>query len=161
MSARILLDTSVIIHLGRLEEPPPEAAEPAVSALTVAELHAGVATAADDRERALRMERLGQVLAEIAVLPFDGLAARAYGEVVASLRRTGRRERARIMDVLIASTAIAHGLALYTVNARDFVGMDGLDVHPLSSIRTRAADDIARGDPEPATSSPADLAGDP
>jgi hypothetical protein len=77
------------------------------------------------------MERLDQVLAEIAVLAFDCLAARAYGDVVASLRRSGRRERARIMDVLIASTAIANGLALYTVNARDFVGIDGLDVHPL------------------------------
>lgn len=91
----VLLDVSVIIHLGRLKEPPPEEAEPTVSSLTVAEFHAGVATAADDRERALRMERLDRVLAEIAVLPFDGLAARAYGDAVASLRpaspRTWRR----------------------------------------------------------------------
>jgi predicted nucleic acid-binding protein len=138
VSARILLDTSVIVHLGRLKEPPPEEAEPTVSTLTVAELHAGVATAADDRQRALRMERLDQVLADIAVLPFDGLAARAYGDVVASLRRSGRRERARIMDVLIASTAIANGLALYTVNAHDFVGIDGLDLHPLEHPDTDA-----------------------
>lgn len=131
MSARILLDTSVVIHLGHLAQPPPEEAEPAVSALTVAELEAGVATAADDRERALRMERLEEVLADVAVVAFDGVAARAYGDVVADLRRSGRRERARTMDLLIAATAIAHGLAFYTVNAGDFVGIDGLDLHAV------------------------------
>ena len=45
---------------------------------------------------------------------------------------------ASTMDVLIASTAIANGLALYTVNARDFVGIDGLDVHPLEHPDTDA-----------------------
>jgi len=131
VSARILLDTSVVIHLGHLAQPPPEEAEAAVSALTVAEIEAGIATAADDRERALRMERLEKMLADLAVVPFDGLAARAYGDVVAALRRSGRRERARTMDLLIAATAMAHGLSLYTVNARDFFGIDGLDLHPL------------------------------
>ena len=131
MSARILLDTSVVIHLGRLAEPPPEQAEPAVSALTVAELEAGIATAADDRERALRMQRLDEVLAELAVVPFDRPAARAYGDVVAALRRAGRSERARTMDLLIAATAVAQGLALYTVNPNDFMGIDGLELHAL------------------------------
>ena len=131
MSARILLDTSVVIHLGHLAQPPPEEAEPAISALTVAELEAGIATAADDRERALRMERLEEVLADLVVVPFDGLAARAYGDVVAALRRSGRRERARTTDLLIAATAVAHGLALYTVNPSDFVAIDGLELHAL------------------------------
>lgn len=131
MSRRILLDTSVVIHLGHLAQPPPEEAEPAISALTVAELEAGVATATDDRERALRMERLEEALADLAVVPFDGMAARAYGDVVAALRRAGRRERARTMDLLIAATAIAHGLALYTVNPSDFVAVDGLDLNAL------------------------------
>ena len=131
MSARILLDTSVVIHLGHLAQPPPEEAEPAISALTLAELEAGIATAADDRERALRMERLEVVLVELTVMPFDGLAARAYGGVVAALRRAGRRDRARTMDLLIAASAVAHGLALYTVNPSDFVGIDGLELHGL------------------------------
>lgn len=131
MSARILLDTSVVIHLGHLAQPPPDEAEPAISALTLAELEAGIATAVDDRERALRMQRLEEVLADLAVVPFDGLAARAYGDVVAALRRAGRRERARTMDLLIAATAVAHGLALYTVNPSDFVGIDGLELHAL------------------------------
>ena len=132
MSERILLDTSVVVHLGRLALAPPDEAETAVSTLTVAELHAGIAAASDDRERALRMERLDHVVAEVVSLPFDGLAARAYGDVVASVRRAGRRERARPMDLLIAATAIAHGLPLYTVNPRDFAGIEGLDVHPLA-----------------------------
>ena len=131
MSARILLDTSVVIHLGRLAEPPPEEAEAAISALTVAELEAGIATAANDRERALRTGRLEAVLVELVVLSFDGLAARAYGDVVAAVRRAGRRERARTMDLLIAATAVANGLALYTINPSDFVGIEGLDLHAL------------------------------
>lgn len=131
MSARILLDTSVVIHLGRLAQPPPEEAEPAISALTVAELEAGIATAADDRERALRMQRLERVVAELTVVPFDGMAARAFGDVVAARRRAGRRERARTMDLLIAATAVAHGLALYTVNPSDFLGIDGLELQAL------------------------------
>ena len=131
MSARILLDTSVVIHLGHLAQPPPEEAEPSISALTLAELEAGIATAADDRERALRMERLEAVLVELTVVPFDGLAARAYGDVVAAFRRAGRRERARTMDLLIAATAVAHALTLYTVNPSDFAGIDGLELHAL------------------------------
>lgn len=131
MSARILLDTSVVIHLGRLASPPSEEAEPAVSAVTVAELEAGIGTARDDRERALRIERLEAVLGNVTVLRFDGIAARAYGDVVVSLRRSGRRERARTIDLLIAATAVAHGLALYTVNPSDFVGIAALDLHPL------------------------------
>lgn len=138
MSGRILLDTSVVIHLGRLAEPPPTEAEPAISALTVAEFEAGIATAREDRERALRIERLEKVLADVAVVPFDGLAARAYGEVVAALRRAGRRERARTMDLLIAATAVANGLPLYTVNPGDFVGIDGLELRAIRHPDTAA-----------------------
>ena len=77
------------------------------------------------------MQRLETVVAELVVLPFDGMAARAYGDVVGALRRAGRRERARTMDLLIAATAVAHGLALYTVNPSDFAGIDGLELHAL------------------------------
>ena len=77
------------------------------------------------------MERLEVVLVGTAVVPSDRLAARAYGDVVAGLRRVGRHERVRTLDLLIAATAVAHGLALYTVNPSDFVGIDGLELHAL------------------------------
>ena len=43
----------------------------------------------------------------------------------------GRKARgARAVDLLIAATALANGLPLYTRNGDDFVGLDGLvDIH--------------------------------
>jgi predicted nucleic acid-binding protein len=70
-------------------------------------------------------------------LPFDATAARAYGRVAASLRRSGRKATARAFDALIAATALANGLDVYTCNPRDFEGIDGLNVvaipHPDDS----------------------------
>lgn len=57
-------------------------------------------------------------------LPFDSEAARAYGRVFAATRASGRTSRARLADLLIASTAAANGLPLYTRNPGDFAGLD-------------------------------------
>jgi predicted nucleic acid-binding protein len=57
-------------------------------------------------------------------LPFDAEAARAYARVFAAIRATGRSSRARVADLLIAATAAANGLPLYTRNPSDFVGLD-------------------------------------
>jgi predicted nucleic acid-binding protein len=40
--------------------------------------------------------------------------------------------RARAYDALIAATAIANGLPLYTGHAKDFEGIPGLDLRPVS-----------------------------
>jgi predicted nucleic acid-binding protein len=61
-------------------------------------------------------------------LPFDGDAARAFGQVAASLRRSGRNTSARAYDVMIAAIAVANELPLYTCNPDDFAGIDGLTV---------------------------------
>ena len=61
-------------------------------------------------------------------LPFDAAAARAFGRVAASLRRAGRKPAARAYDAMIAATAIAHRLPLYTCNPGDFAGIDDLHV---------------------------------
>lgn len=53
-------------------------------------------------------------------MPFDAEAARTYGRVFAAVRAAGRTGRARLADLLIAATAAANGLALYTRNGRDF-----------------------------------------
>jgi len=70
-------------------------------------------------------------------LPFDEACARAYGRVYAAVASTGRKPRGpRAVDLLIAATAIAHGLALFTRNARDLHGIDALleivDASPAS-----------------------------
>jgi predicted nucleic acid-binding protein len=51
---------------------------------------------------------------------------RSYGLVVAAVVREGRKPRTRFADLLIAATAHAHGLDLYTRNRRDFAGLDDL-----------------------------------
>ncbi|MBA3956629.1 MAG: hypothetical protein H0X58_08195 [Acidimicrobiia bacterium] len=61
-------------------------------------------------------------------MPFDAAAARAYGAVAASLRRAGRKPSVRAFDALIAATAMANGLSIYTCNPKDFAGIDGLEV---------------------------------
>ena len=61
-------------------------------------------------------------------MPFDADAARAFGQVAASLRRAGRKTSARAYDAMIAAIAIANDLPLYTSNPGDFAGIDGLDI---------------------------------
>jgi predicted nucleic acid-binding protein len=65
-------------------------------------------------------------------LPFDAAAARAFGRVAASLRRAGRTTSARAYDALIAATALASDLPVYTCNPDDFKGIDGLEVIPVA-----------------------------
>lgn len=101
--------------------------EVAVSALTMAELAAGPHATADPDERARRQDRLQRAEAAFDPLPFDADAARAYGRVVAAVTAAGRRARgARVVDLLIASTALAAALPLYTRNGRDFAALDEL-----------------------------------
>lgn len=124
--ARGLLDTSVVIDLDRLD-PSQLPAEAAVSAITLAELAAGPHATPDAEERARRQDRLQRVEAAFDPLPFDEEAARAYGRVFSSVASAGRKARgARAVDLLIAATALAAGLPLYTRNGEDFRALDGL-----------------------------------
>ena len=54
------------------------------------------------------------------------LVRRSYGLVVAAVGRDGRKPRSRFADLLIAATAHANSLALYTRNGDDFVGLEDL-----------------------------------
>lgn len=123
---RGLLDTSVLIDLDRID-----AAElpitVAVSALSMAELAAGPHATSDPDERGRRQDRLQRAEAAFDPLPFDGQAARAYGRVFASVMATGRKVRGhRAVDLLIAATALAAELPLYTRNGDDFRGLEQL-----------------------------------
>lgn len=55
---------------------------------------------------------------------FDGAAVRSYGLIVAAVTRMGRKTRSRLADLLIAATAHAHSLDLYSRNPADFVGLE-------------------------------------
>jgi len=123
-----LLDTSTVILLSRLRDPEVLPTTPWISAITLAELSVGPLVATDDRERAARLAHLQQAEADFDPLPFDADAARAFGLVAASLRRSGRTAQARSYDAMIAAVAIAREMPLYTCNPEDFRGIDGLTV---------------------------------
>jgi predicted nucleic acid-binding protein len=124
--ARGLLDTSVVIDLERID-PASLPASVAVSAVTMAELAAGPHATPDRDERARRQERLQRAEATFAPLPFDAKAARAFGRLYATVAGKGRKTRGRrAMDLLIAATAVAEDLPLYTRNPEDFAGLGGL-----------------------------------
>lgn len=72
--------------------------------------------AGSDAERAAKQAHIQQAEADFDPIPFDAAAARAFGQVAADLRQVGRKPAARAYDALIAATAIANGLSLYTVN---------------------------------------------
>lgn len=130
---RGLLDTSVVIALERLA-PDLLPEEPAISAITMAELAAGPHATSDEGERARRQERVQRVESLLEPLPFDAAAARAYGRVYAATVSAGRKPRgARAIDLLIASVALANGLPLFTRNVGDFDHLRalGLDLHAV------------------------------
>lgn len=102
-------------------------AEIAISALTLAELSGGPHAAADELTRARRQFQLQQVEASFEALPFDSRCARAYGRVYVAVQGAGRKPRGRYaIDLMIAATALAHELPLYTLNARDLRGLEEL-----------------------------------
>ena len=115
----LLLDTSVAIHLrdhdlaisSRLSEQPHSLA---LSLITLVELEGGVAAVpafAPDRRAAL-----DALLRRTDVLPFDRDTVTAYGAIL----RTLGFSRPRILDRLIAATAIVYDLTLVTINGADF-----------------------------------------
>ena len=126
--AKGLLDTSVIVSLGGLTEAAALPTRCFISAISLAELSVGPLVARDDRERVARQSVLQQVEADFRPIPFDDQAARAFGRVSAELRASGRTTRARAYDALIAATAVAHALPVYTRNPDDFVGIASLTV---------------------------------
>jgi predicted nucleic acid-binding protein len=129
-----MLDTNILI-LRKWIDPDELPDEMAISAITLAELSAGPhevrssdeQDAYDERaERARRLEILQRAESEFDPVPFDAEAARIFGRVSAAAIAAGRRPRGRVVDLMIASTAIMEGLPLYTTNPHDFAGLDAL-----------------------------------
>jgi tRNA(fMet)-specific endonuclease VapC len=135
--ARGVLDTSTVIVLGRIADASVLPTEPLITTVTLAELSVGPLVTDDETERAARQSQLQQAEADFDPLPFDAGAARAFGRVAASLRRSGRKNSARACDAMIAATALAHELPLYTCNPADFEGIDGLEVVAVAASDLR------------------------
>jgi predicted nucleic acid-binding protein len=116
---RGLLDTSVVIDHDVID-PAGLPDESAIAAITLAELAAGPHATDDPDERARRQDRLQWATSTWEPLPFDGDAARLYGRMFAAARAARQTSRSRLADLLIAATAAASGLPVYTRNPSDF-----------------------------------------
>jgi len=125
---RGLLDTNTLILLPRFPNADQLPDEPMISAVTLAELSVGPLVARTKRERAARQAHVQQAEADFEPIPFDAAAARSFGQVAASLHSAGRKTSARAFDAMIAATALANNLPLYTCNAGDFSGIADLVV---------------------------------
>jgi tRNA(fMet)-specific endonuclease VapC len=94
-----------------------------VSTITVAELYAWVLRpgAAGQREQDLE-----ELLQDVVQLPVDQPVARKFGEVRALQKSQGLATP--VMDLLIAATALVHGLTLVTHNVSDYANVPGLPI---------------------------------
>lgn len=139
-----LVDTNILI-LRRWIDPAELPDEMAISAITLAELSAGTHQVRpnseqdlydEHEERARRMETLQRAESEFDPVPFDAEVARVYGRAAAAVIATGRKPRRRIADLMIAATAIAEDLPLYTTNPDHYTGLERL-VRVISVRRPR------------------------
>lgn len=123
---RVLLDTSVLLG----PDPGLADADVAISAISLAELHFGVLVATAPAVRAERLRRLSIIERTFDALEVDGAVAREYGRLAAAVVAVGRQPRSRVADLLIAATAAVYQATLWTHNASDLVGLEGLvDIH--------------------------------
>lgn len=112
-----LLDTDVVIHLrdgdSWVEERVADLMPPFfISAITRVELENGAARAADENFARL----LDRVTEYVTTIEFGGDAIAAYRRIV----RAAGYSRRKTADRMTAATAVAHNLALVTMNGRDF-----------------------------------------
>ena len=124
---RFLIDTNVAIHLrdgepsiiARLDalSTPPE-----MSVLTRVELEGGVYSRPE--LTAKRRVAVDTLLAKIKTHPFDATTASTYRDILAACGFT----RSRVLDRMIAATALVHGLTLITINGADFRDIPGLSL---------------------------------
>lgn len=123
---RGLIDTSVVIGIDEVD-PARLPQQISISSLTLAELTSGPHAVSDQLARARRQHRLQRFETDVDAVAFDAACARAYGPVYVAVVSMGRKPRgARAVDLMIAATALAHDVPLYTLNAKDLQGLEGL-----------------------------------
>ena len=128
---RGILDTNTVILLPQLSDPDALPSKSLITAITLAELSVGPLAAVTQAEKVQRQIQLDQAEADFDVIPFDRAAARSFATVSYNLRKAGKKALARSYDALIAATAIANDLPLYTTNPQDFTAIDGLQPVPV------------------------------
>lgn len=131
-----LWDTCVVSEIGKSDQredvldklrvQPTE--ETFVSAKTVGEIETGLRMLPIGKRRTQLERVMRAVIVEFGprVLPVDGSLATTWAELEARMRLSGMKKPAA--DMLIAATALHHGLTLVTRNVRDFEAT-GVDIY--------------------------------
>jgi tRNA(fMet)-specific endonuclease VapC len=94
-----------------------------VSVITAGEVHTWARRA---KASPKRLQALDDFLRDVTILDINVAIAEQFGQVRAALLDAGRP--CPDLDLLIASTALAHGLILVTHNVQDFLHVPGLQI---------------------------------
>jgi predicted nucleic acid-binding protein len=106
-----------------------EAAEPALTAVTVGEMLRGAESLPAGRRRRDLLDAIDSVLATWGlVLPYDAAAARGFASLCAEAKALGRG--LSVEDAMIAGICLARGAALATRDTKDFDWMGLTVVNP-------------------------------
>lgn len=122
----VVLDTSIIID--HLRQPPEKSklikllqAHPeealAVSVISLQELYEGQSTRDEEKE-----EHLLATTSFLEILSYSFEVAKRAGEIARDLSRS-----ISFADAAIAATAITNGAQLFTLNKKDFQGIENLE----------------------------------
>ncbi len=124
-----MLDTNVLIVAERsafdLDSLITDDDEPAVAAITIAELGVGVEIATGKRRQA-RRAFLDDVVSSLPILGYDLEVARVHTGLLLAVRKSGRPRGAH--DLIIAATAKATGRVVVTADRSGFDDLPGVDV---------------------------------
>ncbi|MBW8910392.1 MAG: PIN domain-containing protein [Sphingomonas sp.] len=120
-----LIDTNIAIHLRDSDSWAVEryrtlAESPALSIVSIVELEGGIVGRPDLAQA--RRASLDLLTARLEILDFDGRAASAYRDIIA----IAGYSRSKLLDRMIAATAIVHQRVLITANGADFRDIPGL-----------------------------------
>jgi predicted nucleic acid-binding protein len=98
----------------------------AISAITYMEIYEGVLREPTPAARGQAEARVNAFIRAIPVVPISEDIARRCALIRDALRRQNRRVRPRALDLLIAATALEHGLTLVTNNRADYRDVPGI-----------------------------------
>lgn len=101
-----------------------------MSVITYLEAFEGTIRDANPSSAVARLQRLTSV---VPVLDLGVSTAERCARLRNEIRAQGRRIESRAFDLLIAATAIKHGLTLVTRNVDDYADMPGLTLYPMQS----------------------------
>jgi tRNA(fMet)-specific endonuclease VapC len=127
---KLLLDTNICIYI--IKQQPAtvikhfleyQVGDIGISSITLSELRYGVAKS---KHREKNAKALDEFIIPLEVVSFDEDAAHAYGEIRATLEKSGTPIGA--MDMLIAAHAVSLGIPLVTNNTREFARIPAINI---------------------------------